>query len=67
MSRTRRARYRWITQGCWRFGENIIRNCSNEEFMWRRDDLETLAPTEGPCEQFTVEEVRNTIHEGPCE
>ena len=31
----------------------------NEEFMWRRDDLETLAPTEGPCEQFTVEEVRN--------
>ena len=23
---------------------------------------ETLAPTEGPCEQFTVEEVRNAIH-----
>ena len=23
---------------------------------------ETLAPTEDPCEQFTVEEVRNAIH-----
>ena len=34
----------------------------NEKFMWRRDGLETLAPTEGPCEQFTVEEVRNAIH-----
>ena len=34
----------------------------NEEFMWRRDGLETLAPIEGPCEQFTVEEVRNAIH-----
>ena len=31
----------------------------NEEFMWRRDGLETLAPTEGPCEQLTWEEVRN--------
>ncbi len=26
----------------------------NEEFMWRRDGMETLDPTEGPCEQFTV-------------
>ena len=34
----------------------------NEEFMWRRDCLETLAPIEGPCEQFSVEEVRNAIH-----
>ena len=31
----------------------------NEKFMWRRDGLETLAPTEGPCEQLTWEEVRN--------
>ena len=30
--------------------------------MWSRPGLETLAPTEGPCEQFTVEEVRNAIH-----
>ena len=34
----------------------------NEEFPWRRDGMETLAPTEGPCEQFTVEEMRNAIH-----
>ena len=34
----------------------------NEEFMWRRNGLETLAPTEGPCEQFTAAEVRNAIH-----
>ena len=33
----------------------------NEEFVWRRDGLETLAPTEGSCEQFTVKEVRNAI------
>ena len=33
----------------------------NEEFPWVRDDMETLAPTEGPCEQFTEEEVRNAI------
>ena len=33
-----------------------------KEFMWRRDGLETLAPTAGPCVQFTVEEVRNVIH-----
>ena len=30
--------------------------------MWRRDGLETLAPTEGLCEQFTVDELRNAIH-----
>ena len=34
----------------------------NEEFMWRRDGVETLAPTQGACEQFTLEEVRNAIH-----
>ena len=34
----------------------------NEEFMQRRDGLETLAPIEDPCEQFTAEEVRNAIH-----
>ena len=27
ISRTRRARYRWRTQGCWRFGESIMRHC----------------------------------------
>ena len=30
--------------------------------MWRRDGLETLAPTDGLCEQFTVDELRNAIH-----
>ena len=34
----------------------------NEEFIWKRDGLETVAPTEGPCKPFTVEEVKNTIH-----
>jgi hypothetical protein len=34
----------------------------NEEFMWSKDDMETLDPTEGPCEQLTVEEVREAIH-----
>ena len=34
----------------------------NEEFMWKRDGLKILALTEDPCEQFTVEEVRNAIH-----
>ena len=33
-----------------------------EEFIWRRDGLETLTSTEGPCERFTVKEVRNSIH-----
>ena len=30
--------------------------------MGSRDGLKTLAPTEGPCEPFTVEEVRSAIH-----
>ena len=34
----------------------------NEEFIWRRSDMETLDPKEGPCEQFTMEEVRDAIH-----
>ena len=43
----------------WReYNEKLL----NKEFMWRRDDLESLAPIESPCEQFTVEEVRNAIH-----
>ena len=29
--------------------------------MWKKDSLETLAPTEGLCEQFTVEKMRNAI------
>ena len=35
-----------------------------EEFIWKMDGLETLTPTEGPCEWFTVEELhmRNSIH-----
>ena len=34
----------------------------NEEFIWKRDGLETLSSMKGPCEPFAVEEVRNAIH-----
>jgi len=47
--------------GVWR---EYYKKLLNEEFMWKRDGLETLAPTEGPCEGPSIR--RKLIPPGNC-